>query len=149
MDTSIHQTTATDGHQATGTIPSVPPSFKVHKEVIMILSGETETRLTIQRALEACGYPVVSAETQEQADAFFVSFDGAIRLLITEISLNRKNSLDIIASFRENNERLGVIIVCEKISPRERFDIHIAGVIELVYKPVEREELLRVVSRMV
>ena len=115
----------------------------------MILSGETETRLTIQRALEACGYPVVSAETQEQADAFFVSFDGAIRLLITEISLNRKNSLDIIASFRENNERLGVIIVCEKISPRERFDIHIAGVIELVYKPVEREELLRVVGRMV
>jgi DNA-binding response OmpR family regulator len=148
MDT-ISTNLAPDGHQATGIIKSVPPSFKVRKEVIMILSSETEPRLTMQRALEASGYPVVSAETLEQADAFFVSFDGAIRLLITDVSLNRKSSLDAIASLRENNQRLGVIIVCEKISPRERFDIHIAGAIELVFKPVEREELLRAVSRMV
>jgi DNA-binding response OmpR family regulator len=146
---SIPQTLAADRHRATEMIPAAPPSFKVHKEVIMILSNETEMRLAIQRTLEACGYPVVTAETQEQADAFFGSFDGAIRLLITDISLNRKNSLDVIASLRKNNQRLRVIVVCEKVSPRQRFDIHIAGVIELIYKPVEREELLRVVRRMV
>jgi DNA-binding response OmpR family regulator len=57
---------------------NAPASFRVHNEIIMILSSESELRTPTQRALEALGYPVLTAQNQNQADALFRSFDGAI-----------------------------------------------------------------------
>ncbi len=116
----------------------------------MILSSESEIRTPMQRALEALGYPVLTAQNQDQADALFRSFDGAIRLLITDISVDGTSALEVIASLRKGgNHTLKVVVVSEEVSPRERHDIYIAGVIELIRKPVEKEELLRVVRRII
>lgn len=128
---------------------TAPKSFRVHKEIIMILSSESEIRTPMQRALEAFGYPVLTAENQEQAEALFRSFNGAIRLLITDISVNGKSALEVIASLRKSNRALKVVVVSEEVSRRERHDIYIAGVIELIRKPVEKEELLRVIRRII
>ena len=128
---------------------TAPASFRVHKEIIMILSSESEIRTPMQRALEALGYPVLTAQNLEQADALFRSFDGAIRLLITDISVDGTSALEVIASLRKGNHTLKVVVVSEEVSPRERHDIYIAGVMELLRKPVEKEELLRVVRRII
>lgn len=128
---------------------NAPASFRVHKEIIMILSSESEIRTPMQRALEALGFPVLIAQNQDQADALFRSFDGAIRLLITDISVDGTSALEVIASLRKGNHTLKVVVVSEEVSPRERHDIYIAGVIELIRKPVEKEELLRVVRRII
>ena len=115
----------------------------------MILSSESEIRTPMQRALEALGYPVLTAQNLEQADALFRSFDGAIRLLITDMSIDGTSALEVIASLRKGNHTLKVVVVSEEVSPRERHDIYIAGVMELLRKPVEKEELLRVVRRII
>ena len=128
---------------------NAPASFRVHKEIIMILSSESEIRTQMQRALEALGFPVLIAQNQYQADALIKSFDGAIRLLITDISVDGTSALEVIASLRKGNHTLKVVVVSEEVSPRERHDIYIAGVIELIRKPVEKEELLRVVRRII
>jgi len=102
----------------------------------------------MQRALEALGYPVLTAENREQADALFRSFNGSIRLLITDISVNGTSALEVIASLRRSNHTLKVVVISEEVSPRERRDIYKAGVIDLIRKPVEKEDLLRVVRRI-
>lgn len=128
---------------------AAPNSFRVQKEVIMILSSGSKINGPMQRALEAFGYPVLTAENQEQAGALLNSFNGEIRLLITDSSINGKSALEVIGSLPKSSQTLKVIVVSEEVSPRERHDIFSAGVIELIHKPVEKEELLRAVHRIV
>jgi len=103
----------------------------------------------MQRALEAFGYPVLTVENQDQADAMLRSFNGGIRLLITDSSINGKSALEVIAALPKSSQTPKVIVVSEEVSPRERHDIFNAGVIELIHKPVEKEELLRAVRRTI
>jgi len=124
-------------------------SFRVQKEIIMILSSGAKINSPMQRALEAFGYPVLTVENQDQADAMLRSFNGGIRLLITDSSINGKSAPEIIASLPKSSQTLKVIVVSEEVSPRERHDIFTAGVIELIHKPVEKEELLQAVRRTI
>ncbi len=103
----------------------------------------------MRRALEAVGYPVLTADNGQQADELFRSFDGAIRVVIIDIAFDGKNTLEVIAALRKRNPALKVIAASKEVSPRERHDIFISGVIELIGKPVDREQLLRVVRRIV
>jgi DNA-binding NtrC family response regulator len=121
--------------------------FQVRNEIILLLGAETEP--LIQRTLEAIGYPVLTAENREQADDLFRSFDGAIRLLIIDISATGQSLPEIIASLRKNNPTLKVVVASTDVSASERHDIYISGVIELIRKPVDKEQLLQVVRRIV
>jgi DNA-binding NtrC family response regulator len=127
-------------------IPNVE-KFRVRNEIILLLGAETEP--LIQRTLEAIGYPVLTAENREQADDLFRSFAGAIRLLIIDISATGQSLPEFIASLRKSNPTLKVIVASKDVSPSERHDIYISGVIELIRKPVDKEQLLQVVRRIV
>jgi DNA-binding NarL/FixJ family response regulator len=56
---------------------------------------------------------------------------------------------EVIASLRKSNPTLKVIVASKDVSPSERRDIYISGVIELIRKPVDKEQLLQVVRRIV
>jgi DNA-binding NtrC family response regulator len=126
-----------------------PPQFQIRNEIVLLFGADPEADPLMRRTLEAVGYPVLMADALEQADELFRSFDGAIRLLIIDIASREKNTLELIASLRERNPTLKVIVATKEVSPRERHDIHISGVIELISKPVDKEQLLRVVRRIV
>jgi DNA-binding NtrC family response regulator len=126
-----------------------PPQFQIRNEIVLLFGADPEADPLMRRTLEAVGYPVLMADALEQADELFRSFDGAIRLLIIDIASREKNTLELIASLRERNPALKVIVATKEVSPRERHDIHISGVIELISKPVDKEQLLRVVRRIV
>ena len=72
-----------------------------------------------------------------------------IRLLIIDIPSAGRNLFDIIASMRKNNPPLKVIVASQDVSANERHEIYISGVIELIRKPVDRQQLLNVVRRIV
>ncbi len=127
---------------------TAPKSFRVQKEIIMILSSEPEIDVFMQRTFEAIGYPVLTAEKKEQAEDLLKSFNGAIRLLVTDISINEESALGVIASLRMSNQTLEVIVISDEVSPRKRNDINIDGMIELIQKPVEKEDLLRAIRRI-
>jgi DNA-binding NtrC family response regulator len=123
--------------------------FRVRNEIILLLGTDGEGAPLMQRTLEAVGYPVLTADNKEQADDLFRSFDGAIRLLIIDIAALEQSLLEVIASLRKSYPALKVIVASKDVSASERHDIYISGAIELVRKPVDKEQLLRVVSRIV
>jgi len=122
-------------------------NFRVRNEIILLLGADSEPLM--QRTLEAVGYPVLTAENWEQADDLFRSFAGAIRLLIIDIATIGQSLLEIIASLRKNNPTLKVIVASKDVQALERHDIYISGVIELLRKPVDKEQFLQVVRRIV
>ena len=126
-----------------------PSQFHIRKEIILLLGTDLEGSTAMRRTLEAVGFPVLIADSCEQAAALFRSFNGAIRLLIIDIALPGEGVLEVIAALRESNPTLKVIVASKEVSPRERHAIHIAGVIELIGKPVDKEQLLHVVHRIV
>jgi DNA-binding NtrC family response regulator len=126
-----------------------PQQFQIRNEIILLFGADPDTDPLMRRTLEAVGYPVLMADAMEQADELFRSFDGAIRLLIIDIASREKNALELISSLRKRNPALKVIVATKEVSPRERHDIYISGVIELISKPVDKEQLLRVVRRIV
>ena len=123
--------------------------FHIRKEIILLFGIDPEVEPVMRRTLEAVGFPVLIADNGEQADALFRSFNGAIRLLIIDIALPGENTLNVIASLRKSNPTLKVLVASNEASPRERDALHIAGVIELIRKPVDKEQLLQVVHRIV
>jgi DNA-binding NtrC family response regulator len=129
-------------------IPEVE-NFRVRNEIILLLGMGMEGGPLVKRTLEAVGYPVLTADNRQQADELFRSFDGAIRLLIIEIVEKESSQLELITDLRKANPTLKVIVASEEISPRERHDIYISGVIEPIRKPVDKQQLLEAVRRTV
>ena len=123
--------------------------FQVRKEIILLLGSDPHEDHGMQRTLEAAGYPVLNADNGEQAQQLFRSFDGAIRLLIVDTALKEKSALEVIAALRKNNPTMKVVVASGDVSPRERDDIFFSGVIELVRKPVDKQQLLQVVREIV
>ena len=123
--------------------------FRIRKEIVLLLCVDSEEGSTIRRTLEAVGFPVVTADNSEEAADLFRSFNSAIRLLILDVALPGESTLEDIAALRESNPSLKVIVASKEVSPRERHVIHVAGVIELIRKPVDKEQLLQVVRRIV
>lgn len=123
--------------------------FHIRKEIVLLLGVDSEVGSTIRRTLEAVGFPVVTADNSEEAADLFRSFNSAIRLLILDVALPGESALEDIAALRESNPTLKVIVASKEVSPRERHAIHIAGVIELIRKPVDKEQLLQAVRRIV
>jgi two-component system, cell cycle sensor histidine kinase and response regulator CckA len=128
---------------------SEPRHFQIRNEIILLLGVDSEGGGIIRRTLEAVGFPVLIADDNEQAADLFRSFDGAIRLLITDVTLPEEGALETIDALRRGNPTLKVIVASKEISPKELHTIHIAGVIELIRKPVDKEQLLQVVHRIV
>ena len=126
-----------------------PGQFHIRKEIIVLFGIDPEGGTAMRRTLEAVGFPVLIADSCEQAAALFRSFNGAIRLLIIDIALPGEAALEAIAALRKSNPTLKVIVASKEVSPRERHAIHIAGVIELIGKPVDKEQLLQVVRGIV
>lgn len=121
----------------------------MRNEIILLLGTDPEGGYVMQRALEAVGYPVLTADSREGADELFRSFNGAIRLLIIDITEKENRGLEVIAALRRSNPTLKVIVATKDISPSERHDIYISGVIELIHKPVDKQQLLQAVRRIV
>ena len=126
-----------------------PRQFQIRNEIILLLGVDPEGGPVMRRTLEAVGFPVLTADNCEQAAELFRSFNGAIRLLIIDIALPGEGALEVIAALRKCNPTLKVIVASQEVSPRERHEIYISGVIELVRKPVDKEQLLQVVRRIV
>ena len=126
-----------------------PRQFHIRKEIILLLGTDPEGGTAMRRTLEAVGFPVMIADSCEQAAGLFRSFNGAIRLLIIDITIPGGDALEIIAALRKCNPTLKVIVASKDVSPRERHEIYVSGVIELIRKPLDKEQLLRVVHRIV
>ena len=126
-----------------------PRQFQIRNEIILLLGVDYDAVSMMRRTLEAVGFPVLIADNDDQAADLFKSFNGAVRLLIIDVSLQDEGALETIAALRQRNPTLKVIVASKEVSPKEQHAIHIAGVIELIRKPVDKEQLLRVVSRIV
>jgi len=126
-----------------------PRQFHIRKEIILLLGNDPEAGRVMRRTLEALGFPVLTADSCEQAADLFRSFNGAIRLLIIDIATPGKGALEVIAALRECNPTFKVIVASREVSPKERHEIYVSGVIELIRKPLDKEQLLRVVHRIV
>jgi CheY-like chemotaxis protein len=123
--------------------------FRVRKEIILLLGADPQRDHVMQRTLEAVGYPVLTADNGEQAQDLFRSFSDEIRLLIIDNSLKEESAPEVIAALRKNNPSLKVIVASKEVSPRERDGIFFSGVVELIRKPVDKEQLLQVVRGIV
>jgi DNA-binding NtrC family response regulator len=123
--------------------------FQIRNEIILLLGVDYEAVSMMRRTLEAVGFPVLIAEDDDQAADLFKSFNGAVRLLIIDVSLQDEGALETISALRKRNPALKVIVASKEVSPKELHEIQLVGVIELIRKPVDKEHLLRVVHRIV
>jgi DNA-binding response OmpR family regulator len=126
-----------------------PRQFRIRNEIVLLLGVDSEVGLMMRRTLEAVGFPVLIADSGDQAADLVRSFNGAIRLLILDVALPEEEAFETIAALRKRNPTLKVIVASKEISPKELHAIQIAGVIELIRKPVDKEQLLQVVFRIV
>ena len=122
-------------------------NFHVRNEILLVLDSEDGP--LIRRTLEAAGYPVLTAETTNQADDLFRSFGAAIRLLIVDIGEKDRSQLEFIAALRKTHPALRVLVASTDASHGQWRNIYLPGVIERIRHPVDKEQLLQAVRRTV
>tara|TARA_Y100000589_G_scaffold140341_1_gene134037 strand:+ start:2637 stop:3062 length:426 start_codon:yes stop_codon:yes gene_type:complete len=114
--------------------------------MILIVDDEELVSGTYQDFLELEGYPVEIADSVAVARQKLSKqrFD----LVITDYKMPREDGLDLINYLNDNFPEVKVVMITgfpEKKATNEAFR---GGIVEFLFKPVEREELIHTVKKL-
>ncbi len=114
--------------------------------MILIVDDEELVSGTYQDFLELEGYPVEIADSVAVARQKLSKqrFD----LVITDYKMPREDGLDLIHYLNDNFPEVKVVMITgfpEKKATNEAFR---GGIVEFLFKPVEREELIHTVKKL-
>lgn len=111
--------------------------------ILVVDDDEAQLKL-FTSILEKNEYHVESAITGEEALELTGEYD--FNLAIIDIKLPDKNGDEVVREFRSDGKEMGVILITGYPSLQECINVLDLGIQEILLKPIDTEELLRVVE---
>lgn len=125
-----------------------PAQPKGGTETILVAEDDAEVRALVQEILTGFGYHVISAEDGEDAVEKFAAHSGAVKLVLMDIIMPKKNGKEACCEIRQLNPDVKVLYssgyTLDIIQSRDVLD---EGA-ELIIKPVQPLELLRKIREL-
>ncbi len=121
------------------------------KGKILVVDDEQNVRDTIRMQLESENYNILEAENGEEAIKVLRSEDNMVNvgLILCDIRMPKVNGLECIAFFRQEAPGIPTVVVTAFPDAEMAADLMTKGLKDYLVKPVEKENLLAVVGKMV
>lgn len=112
---------------------------------ILFVDDEPLTRKLLIQAAQILGHKGITASTQEEA--LTLANDLRPDLIVTDVNLNGKRSLDMIDQLRNSPETKGIPIVTLSALEPEEIQVEAAarGAVASLEKPIRLQTLLEVI----
>lgn len=107
---------------------------------LLLVEDDTELSASLKKSLEAAGYAVDLADNG--IDAEYLGNENIFDIAVLDLGLPQRNGLEVLANWRQQGNRLPVIILTARDSWQERVDGFKAGADDYLGKPFHIEELL-------
>ncbi len=135
------------GEAATQGTGTQPPAKKLHGRILLV-DDELAIRQSLQRALEVFGMEVVLAEDGQEALERFERDPQALRLVLMDLTMPRKDGRETFLAMRRIRPDIPVVLTSgynEQDSIQELLGRGLAGFIQ---KPYQLKELRRILSEI-
>lgn len=118
---------------------------------ILVVDDEDDVREVLRLHLEGAGYNILEAENGEVAISVLRSEDNMINvgLILCDIRMPKVNGVECIDFLRKEAPGIPVVVVTGYPDTEMATSFMKKGVKDYLVKPVEKEKLLSVVSRLV
>ena len=123
-----------------------PSAVRGRGERVLVVDDEPLVRTVCCSALEACGYRTIQAEDGRDAVERFEHADPPIDLVLTDLSMPRMDGPTAIARIRERNARVPIVAMSGLAAEFRAEGVERHGLVGLLEKPFEIEDLLRLVG---
>lgn len=111
---------------------------------VLIVDDSSLARRTVRLLLEELGHTVEEASDGAQAlERYFINRHD---LVILDMVMNGMYGLEVLAKMRELNGEVRVIVATADIQKSTQEQVRAAGAAAFVNKPINRQELARVVN---
>jgi two-component system chemotaxis response regulator CheY len=118
------------------------------KHKILIVDDEEQVRKTIRLQLSATDYEIIEAEDGEKAiDLLNAENILIVDVIICDVRMPKINGVEAVAYFRREYPSIPVIVLTGYPDVNLAVDFLKEGVVEYLVKPVEKEELVEVVTK--
>ncbi len=136
---------------ATRTEESPEPGRVMHKLRILVVEDEAVNRIALKRQLEKAGYSVATAEDGRQALEYVLEND--VDAIIMDIQMPVMDGVEAAKIIRsdpgfKDKSRLPIIALTAYAMPGDRDRILAAGLDGYLAKPVGKEQLMEMLSRL-
>ena len=113
--------------------------------IILFVDDEPLTRKLLIQAAQILGHKGITASTQEEA--LTLANDLRPDLIVTDVNLNGKRSLDMIDQLRNSPETKGIpIVTLSALEPEEiQAEAAARGAVASLEKPIRLQTLLEVI----
>ncbi|PKL75889.1 MAG: hybrid sensor histidine kinase/response regulator [Candidatus Melainabacteria bacterium HGW-Melainabacteria-1] len=92
--------------------PALPQaSLPDGSETLLLVEDVKEVREFARLVLESCGYRVLTADNSESAQEHFLRYEGACRLLITDVILPRQSGPQLAKALQTQSPELRVLYI--------------------------------------
>jgi two-component system chemotaxis response regulator CheY len=113
---------------------------------ILIVDDSSLARRTVRQAIEEMGYTVEEASDGAQAlERYFINRHD---LVVLDMVMSGMYGLEVLAKLRELNPEARVIVVTADIQKSTLEQARTAGAAAFLNKPVNRQELTRIISTL-
>lgn len=106
----------------------------------MLIEDDTALVTSLLKPLKAAGYAVDVAK--DGIDGEYLGNENIYDIAILDLGLPKRNGLEVLANWRNDKNKLPVIILTARDSWQERVDGFKAGADDYIGKPFHVEELL-------
>ncbi len=110
---------------------------------ILLIEDEKSARYALKRVLEDAGYSVVDVEDPDDIQSV-----SNFNLLILDLKLRNVSGIDFLKELREKGKNIPVVVITAYANPQNIISASRYGVIDILKKPFDREELLELVDRV-
>jgi CheY-like chemotaxis protein len=115
--------------------------------LVLVVESEAPVRTIVKATLGEYGYRVLTAADGEQALTVLAEQLGAVKLVLTGLSLSDMHAAALIAAIRRIAPSPKFIVVSGTMEPERLGQITATGDVGFLAKPFTAEQLLRAMAK--
>jgi CheY-like chemotaxis protein len=116
------------------------------KKKILLVDDENSFLELMKLRLESCGYDIIVAGDGEEA---FIKLKEAPDLIILDVMMPRLDGYSFVRKLRSDPAAKAIPVVIMTAKPDMKDLFQMEGINHYLVKPVEKEELLRVIRGII
>jgi len=134
---------------ASGEVPKAAIEVVPEEKVVVLADDSISVRKFVGRMLEKAGYRVRLA--CDGLEALEIVSQSRCDLVVTDLEMPRTNGYELMAHLRQNpaTADIPVMVVTSRAGAKHRDKAIKQGAIEFLVKPVQEEQFVAVVSRLI
>ena len=133
---------------ASGSIPAEAIDEVQEERVVIVADDSISVRKFVARMLEKAGYCVRLAS--DGLEAAEIAVQSGAHLIVTDLEMPRMNGYELMSHLRQNPEtrRIPVMVVTSRAGAKHRDRALKEGAVDFLTKPVQEEQLLAAVAKI-